>query len=89
MAGYGAEMAFARGVLLVGGEGDRLYFEGLRRRGAQLATDSRLDEICVVPTGSKTRFGPWIRLLSGYGTDADRPINWISLVDGDVPPRFG
>ena len=84
LRGFGAEMAFARAVLLVEGEGDRLYFEGLRRRLAVASGDGRLDEIYVVPTGSKTSFSPWLRLLRSYGRgEGERPVSWLASPDSD------
>lgn len=83
LTGFGAEMAFARSVLLVEGEGDRLFFEGLRRRLAISSADGRLDEMYVVPTGSKTSFSPWLRLLRSYGRDGERPFSWLASPDSD------
>jgi hypothetical protein len=84
LTGFGAEMAFARSVLLVEGEGDRLYFDGLRRRLAAASGDGRIDELFVVPTGSKTSFAPWLRMLTSYGEENDRPIAWLAVPDGDA-----
>ena len=83
LSGYGAEMAFARSVLLVEGEGDRLYFEWLRRRLAVGSNDGRLDEIYVLPTGSKASFAPWLKLFSSYGREGDRPVRWLASPDSD------
>lgn len=83
LTGFGAEMAFARTVLLVEGEGDRLFFEWLRRRLARNSKDGRIDDMYVVPTGSKTAFCPWLRLLSSYGRDSDRPVTWLASPDSD------
>lgn len=80
----GSEMAFAEGVLLVEGPGDRAYFEGIRRRLAGFTSDGRLDCLSVVVTGSKDHFGPWLRLLASYGEVNDRPVSWLSLVDADA-----
>lgn len=83
LAGFGAEMAFAEGVLLVEGEGDRLFFEQLRRRVAARSSDGRMDTLYVVPTGSKTSFAPWLRLLASYGKPGARPVEWLAAPDGD------
>ncbi|MGB7588592.1 MAG: AAA family ATPase, partial [Solirubrobacterales bacterium] len=83
LTGFGAEMAFARTVLLVEGEGDRLFFEWLRRRLARNSGDGRIDEMYVLPTGSKTSFCPWLRLLLSYGRDGDRPVSWLAAPDSD------
>jgi predicted ATP-dependent endonuclease of OLD family len=82
--GYGAEMAFAASVLLVEGDGDRAYYEVLRRRLASASGDGRLDNLAIVPVGSKTAFAPWLRMLKGYGEEGDRPIGWLVVADGDA-----
>lgn len=84
LAGHGAEMAFSRSVLLVEGPGDRLFYETLRRRLARASRDGVLDHLSVVPAGSKAAFGPWLTLLSSYGTEGDRPIQWLVAADGDA-----
>lgn len=84
LAGHGAEMAFSQSVLLVEGEGDRLFYETLRRRLARNSGDGRLDHLSVVPVGSKSAFAPWLRMLSSYGTEGDRPIRWLLVADGDA-----
>jgi hypothetical protein len=84
LTGHGAEMCFSSSVLLVEGEGDRLFFERLRRRLAQESGDGRLDELGIVPAGAKTAFAPWIRLLRSYGDEGDRPIGWLILADDDA-----
>jgi energy-coupling factor transporter ATP-binding protein EcfA2 len=83
MTGHGAEMAFSTSLLLVEGEGDRLFFDRLRRRLAIDTGESALDELYVVPSGSKTQFAPWLRLVRGYGEEGDRPIAWLVLADDD------
>jgi len=82
---YGAEMVFARGVLLVEGESDREFFEGLRRRLARHDQSGCIDGLMAIPTGSKDRFGPWIRLIRSYRTGSGSPLNWLALVDADAP----
>jgi AAA domain/AAA ATPase domain len=82
---YGAEMLFSSGVLLVEGESDREFFEGLRRRFAAYDPSGRLDKLIVAPTGSKDRFGPWIRLIRSYRTGPNPPLSWLAVVDGDAP----
>jgi hypothetical protein len=84
MSGQGAEMLFARSVLLVEGESDRLFFENLRRRLASCDRTGGLDQLFVVAVGSKTSFAPWIRLIDSYGTASDRPIHWLIAADGDA-----
>lgn len=82
MTRYGAEMVFAKGVLLVEGESDRELFEGLRRRLAGLDEQGRLDNLIAIPTGSKDRFGPWIRLIRGYRLNNPKPpLEWLALVE--------
>ena len=87
LTGYGAEMVFARSVLFVEGEGDRLFFERMRRRIAALDHSGRTDELFVVPVGGKKRFGPWIRFLESYVERGEKPIRWLVAADGDAAPQ--
>jgi predicted ATP-dependent endonuclease of OLD family len=84
LAGSGAEMAFARSVLLVEGDGDAAFYETLRRRLARASANGRVDQLVVVGVGSKTAFAPWLRMLSSYGSESDRPIRWLIAADGDA-----
>jgi energy-coupling factor transporter ATP-binding protein EcfA2 len=84
LTGHGAEMAFASSLLLVEGEGDRLFFERLRRRLAIDTGDSRIDRLYVLPVGGKTNFAPWLQLLKSYGDLGSRPINWLIVADDDA-----
>lgn len=84
LSGQGAEMLFARSVLLVEGESDRLFFEKMRRRLAEVDNSGRLDELFVVAVGGKRSFAQWIKVLDSYGTPADRPIDWLVVADGDA-----
>jgi hypothetical protein len=84
LVGHGAEMAFSRSVLLVEGEGDRAFYEGLRRRLARASGDGRVDQLTVVPVGSKSAFAPLLRVLTSYGGEGDRPIRWLVAADGDA-----
>ena len=83
LSGFGAEMLFGSSILLVEGEGDRQFFERLRRRIATCDPSGLMDTCFVVPVGSCSRFGPWIRLLSAYGDARDRPIRWLVAPDSD------
>jgi hypothetical protein len=85
---YGAEMVFARSVMLVEGEADREFFDNLHRRLAPFDSSGRIDQVAVIPTGSRSYFGPWIRLLRSYGEPSRPPIRWIALVDGDSPSEI-
>lgn len=80
----GAEMMFARSVILVEGEGDRQFFDQLRRRLAANDLSGVTDELVVVPVGSKTQFRPWIELLESYVHKKKRPINWLVVADADA-----
>jgi predicted ATP-dependent endonuclease of OLD family len=82
LSGQGAEMVFSRGVLLVEGEGDKLFFETLRRRLASHDPTGSLDELSIVWVGSNTIFAPWIRLLEGYANDGLRALEWLAVADG-------
>jgi hypothetical protein len=88
LTGAGAEMAFARSVLLVEGAGDAAFYETLRRRLARSSADGRLDQLVVVPVGSKGAFAPWLRMLSSYGSENDRPIRWLVSADGDAATQL-
>jgi hypothetical protein len=77
-------MAFFSSALLVEGEGDRAFYETLRRRMARSVGDGRIDQLTVVPVGSKAAFAPWLRILSSYGTEGDRPIRWLLVAYGDA-----
>jgi hypothetical protein len=84
LTGQGSEAIFARSVLLVEGEGDRLFFERLRRRLAAADELGLMDQLAIVVAGSKTSFSPWIQLIEGYADEAtgQRPIDWLVLADG-------
>lgn len=84
LTGHGAEMAFASSLLLVEGEGDRLFFDRLRRRLATQLSDSRLDRLYALPAGGKSGFAPWIALLRSYGEVGNRPIRWFIVADDDA-----
>ena len=83
--GQGAEMVFAASVLLVEGEGDRAFFEGLRRRLADNDPSGRVDNLYTIQVGSNTSFGQWLKLLralnSGRGM---QPIKYLVVPDGDA-----
>ena len=66
LSGKGAEMLFGNFILLVEGEGDRLFFEMIRRNLAENLEEPQLDRAFVVGVGSNTQFAPWIRLLSSF-----------------------
>ena len=83
--GQGAEMIFASSVLLVEGEGDRAFFEGLRRRLARRDLSGRVDNLFVVQVGGKANFGPWIKLLHALnGGSATGPFTYLVVPDGDA-----
>lgn len=84
MSGFGAEMVFGTATLFVEGEGDRQFFERIRRRVASYDESGRIDNCFVVPVGGKTSFAPWMRLLDAYGTKDNRPIGWLVVADADA-----
>jgi hypothetical protein len=88
LTGHGAEMAFASSLLLVEGEGDRLFFERLRRRLAIESPGSCLDRLYVLPVGGKTGFAPWLRLLRSYGEVGSRPIKYLVVADDDAAQQI-
>jgi AAA domain, putative AbiEii toxin, Type IV TA system len=84
LTGQGSEAIFSTSVLLVEGEGDGLFFEALRRRLARFDTTGRVDQLAIVRSGSKTSFGPWVRLIESYHdtSTGERPIEWLIVADG-------
>lgn len=80
MSGRGAEVLFARSVLLVEGPGDREYFEALRRRLARHDASGAIDHCYVVDVGANSQFAPWIRLLRSYTPAA---FEWLAVLDSD------
>ena len=85
MSGQGAEMMFSRSVLLVEGEGDRSFFEGIRRKLALTDVTGTLDNLFVLQVGGKTSFGPWIRLLHALnGGSSGGAFGYLVVPDGDA-----
>ena len=85
LSGQGAEMIFATSVLLVEGEGDRAFFEGLRRRLARRDPSGRVENLFVIQVGGSSNFSPWIKLLralNGGGTKG--PLAFLVVPDGDA-----
>ena len=82
LTGQGSEMLFSGAVLLVEGEGDRQFFETLRRRVAASDESGVVESLAVVWVGSKTSFAPWMRLVESYTSDGRRPIEWLGVADG-------
>lgn len=80
MTGRGAEVFFAKSVLLVEGPGDREYWESLRRRLARHDPSGAVDHCFVVDVGANSRFAPWFRLLRSY---APNPFRWVAILDCD------
>ncbi len=84
LTGSGAEMMFARSVLLVEGDSDRQFFEAIRRRLTVHDSSGRTDQLFVVPVGGCTSFRPWIELLESFSVRGDQPIRWLIAADGDA-----
>jgi len=85
LQGPGAEMIFAKSVLLVEGDGDRQFYEALRRRIAINDSTGKMDQLFVIPTGSKTSFITWLKLIKSYEKSTnDKPIKWVAVLDGDA-----
>lgn len=80
MSGRGAEVLFARSILLVEGPGDREYFEALRRRVARHDATGASDHCYVVDVGANSQFAPWIRLIRSYSPAA---FVWSGVLDSD------
>ena len=85
LSSQGAEMVFATSVLLVEGEGDRAFFEGLRCRLAKRDKSGRIDNLFIIQVGGKTGFGPWIKLLYALnGRGISGPFSYLVVPDGDA-----
>ena len=85
LKGQGAEMVFATSVLLVEGEGDLAFFEGLRRRLAQHDPTGRADNLYVIQVGSNTSFAQWLKLLRALNSGGgSQPITFLVSPDGDA-----
>ncbi len=83
--GQGAEMVFATSVLLVEGEGDRIFFEGLRRRLAIRDPSGRVENLFVIQVGGSDNFSPWIKLIHALnGGKTKSPLAFIIAPDGDA-----
>ena len=80
MQGRGAEVLFARSVLLVEGPGDREYWEALRRRLAHYDPSGAVDQCYVVDLVANSRCAPWLQLFQSYPGTLFR---WIVLLDAD------
>lgn len=61
-----SQTMFDRSILLVEGPGDVAFFESLRRQLYGDLPASVLNRMRVCAVGSKTSFGPWLRLLRRY-----------------------
>ncbi len=85
LSGQGAEMIFATSVLLVEGEGDRAFFEGLRRRLARRDPSGRVENLFVIKVGGSSDFSPWIKLLHALNGGGTRgPLAFLVVPDGDA-----
>jgi predicted ATPase len=84
LAGHHAEMLFCKSVLLVEGEGDRLFFEALRRRIAHVDRSGACSRMSVVPVGSNTQFIPTAKLLRSFEASGMAPIKWCIVTDADT-----
>lgn len=81
MSGRGAEVFFARSVLLVEGPGDREFFEALRRRLARYDKTGSIDHCYVVNIGTNGQFAPWLKLVRAYSPPA---FSWLGVLDSDM-----
>jgi len=84
LRGTGSEMMFAGVVLLVEGDGDRQFYEAVRRRLASIDSTGRMDRLFVVSVGGANRFCPWIRLARAFRQDDGLyPIRTLVVMDAD------
>lgn len=84
LVGHHAEMLFSKSVLLVEGDGDRQFFEALRRRIARIDKSGACSRMSVVPVGSNTQFIPTARLLNSFERLGTAPIQWRIVTDADT-----
>lgn len=85
LSGQGAEMIFATSVLLVEGEGDRAFFEGLRRRLARRDPSNCVENLFVIQVGGRSSFSPWIKLIHALnGGGPKGPLAFLVVPDGDA-----
>ncbi len=80
---HGAEMLFAKSVLLVEGESDYFFFEIMRERLLEQDDSSRLMGLYVLPVGGKQQFCPYVRLIDGFG-ESEHPVEWLIVADNDA-----
>ncbi|MGJ8721077.1 MAG: ATP-dependent nuclease [Salinibacterium amurskyense] len=82
LTGYGAEAVFYQSLLLVEGDGDRLYFERLRQKLYTLLPAPVVSKLAVVASGSNTAFGQWVGILERFSDRSNGlPINFIVVGD--------
>ena len=74
---------FDRSLLLVEGPGDVAFFESLRRQLYEHLPPSVLNRMRVCATGSKTAFGPWLRLLRRYVNPGSGELAYNVLICAD------
>lgn len=78
--GRAAEMLFADSILLVEGEGDRRYWETLRRRLAKADKTGTVNRCFVIEVGGNERMSPFIQLLRLF---RGVPLSWLGVLDCD------
>jgi ABC-type transport system involved in cytochrome c biogenesis ATPase subunit len=82
LTGYGAEAIFYQSLLLVEGDGDRLYLERLRQRLYGVLPATIVSKLGVVASGSNTAFGQWVSMLERFSDRSSGiPINYIVVGD--------
>lgn len=84
LVGLHAEMLFSKSVLLVEGEGDRQFFEALRRRISRVDKSGACSRMSVVPVGGNTQFIPTAKLLKSFEKLGAVPIKWHIITDADT-----
>lgn len=85
LSSQGAEMIFATSVLLVEGEGDRAFFEGLRRRLAKRDSSGHVENLFVIQVGGRSSFSQWIKLIHALnGGGPKGPLAFLVVPDGDA-----
>jgi len=74
---------FDRSLLLVEGPGDVAFFESLRRMLYKDLPPSILNRMRVCAVGSKTAFGPWLRLLRRFTNPGSGDLAFSVLICAD------
>jgi len=85
MSAANSEIFFARTVVFVEGEGDRITLNTLLKRiKAECGAMPELTGIVIQPTGGCGSYAPWLRLIDSFASGSLRPFECVWLMDGDA-----